>query len=763
MKTKLVNLFILSFLILFSTAPVFPQAPLIERYNVILTAPSDNSRGSMPLGNGDIGTNAWIDKNGDLLFYLSKTDSWDENNRLCKLGLIRVSFRPSFLKKDAPIRTILNIKRAELQAYIGRSDEQLIVKMWIDANNPAVHIEAEAKQNFEMQVTMENIRKTKRMISKTTSSDAYNNYDGKNLYDTYVFPDKFVRDLQNRVAWYHHNESSHYDITMKLQGMEGYKNRMSDPLMNRVFGGLMQGEGFRSSSGIDNILISEKVRNKHRVSILALTSYPSNPEQWKQTIEQMANELRNKNFAQMQQEHLRWWEEYWNRSWIIADGSPEAENVSRAYALQRFIHACGGRGVHPVKFNGSIFTVPDYVLSKKDKETGLQEGDPDFRRWGPGFWLQNTRLIYWSMLQSGDYDLMKPFFDFYFNILEFSKHRTQAYFNHGGAHFPESMYFWGADVNDHYGWTPFEQRTDKTGLNKYTKLEFQGGLEVSALMLHYFIHTQDRTLLREKILPFVKEVLTFYDLHYPKSSGKMMLEPAQALETWWDCTNPMPEVAGLHSVLGLLLGPLANEIDANDQSEWQRMANALPEIPTFDNKGTRQLAPASRFANKQNRELPELYAVFPYQLYGLGKNTDIQVAKNALKNRDPKSNGGWPQDEIFMAYLGEIVDLPGHLNSRALAKDESLTFPGFWGPNFDWTPDQCHSSVIQLAFQAMLMQHNNDKILLTPTWPRNWNVDFKIKAPYNTTLEGQFRNGSLVNLKVSPLERKKDVQVMPAR
>jgi len=32
-----------------------------------------------------------------------------------------------------------------------------------------------------------------------------------------------------------------------------------------------------------------------------------------------------------------------------------------------------------------------------------------------------------------------------------------------------------------------------------------------------------------------------------------VMHPSQALETWWDCTNPMPEIAGLHAVIDRLL------------------------------------------------------------------------------------------------------------------------------------------------------------------------------------------------------------------
>jgi hypothetical protein len=38
---------------------------------VVWDTPSRDSSGSMPLGNGDIGLNVWVEEEGDLLFYLS--------------------------------------------------------------------------------------------------------------------------------------------------------------------------------------------------------------------------------------------------------------------------------------------------------------------------------------------------------------------------------------------------------------------------------------------------------------------------------------------------------------------------------------------------------------------------------------------------------------------------------------------------------------------------------------------------------------------
>ena len=71
---------------------------------LVWESPSRDSSGSMPLGNGEIGLNVWVEEDGDLLFYISKTDAWDESARLSKLGRIRVSLSPNPFVAGAPFR-----------------------------------------------------------------------------------------------------------------------------------------------------------------------------------------------------------------------------------------------------------------------------------------------------------------------------------------------------------------------------------------------------------------------------------------------------------------------------------------------------------------------------------------------------------------------------------------------------------------------------------------------------------------------------------
>lgn len=47
----------------------------------------------------------------------------------------------------------------------------------------------------------------------------------------------------NRIVWFHRNSESIWPETMKLQGLGSFMSRSSDPLLNRTFGGAMQGGG----------------------------------------------------------------------------------------------------------------------------------------------------------------------------------------------------------------------------------------------------------------------------------------------------------------------------------------------------------------------------------------------------------------------------------------------------------------------------------------------------------------------------------------
>jgi hypothetical protein len=834
-------------------------------YNVVWEAPSADCRGSMPLGNGDIGLNVWALADGSLHLLISKTDAWDDNARLVKVGEVVVRFAPGTFAGKFRQELDLQTGSIRLKSEIKNRKSEILV--WVDAHQPVVHVATDLPAVAEIALW----RTNRAELAQLQCSDVLMNRKkaGQKEEAMFVEPDTVLTGQKDRIGWFHHNmKSIGPEITAKIQGMTGYQQ--ADPLLHRTFGAVI-------TAAKGERLDDTQLKSTRGFAITVLTQHPATPAQWLASMDQLVGRAGAPDFAA----HKKWWAEFWGRSWLQAwknthavatagesvvpantlpfcvgadqrggskfkgeirnvrvpthftgnftleaevkpaagdfgrifdkitpggkdgflldahpgnslrlisgttqlnfknvlpagqwahivatadasgwkisiNGKPladttvpvvadEAAYVSQMYALQRFITACAGRGAYPIKFNGSIFTVaPD------------DKNDHDYRRWGPGYWWQNTRLPYFYMCAAGDTEMLKPLFKMYVEeLLPLCKYRTQHYCGHGGAFFPECIYFWGSMFSETYGWMPFEQRTDKLQESRYHKWEWVGGLELCWFLLDYYDHTLDRAFLDQTALPFCREILTFFDQHYPTGAdGKLFMYPAQAVETWWECTNAMPEVAGCLAVTERLL--VLPETPAGERAFWEKLRAKLPPLPLREVEGKQALAPATTFAQKRNIENLELYAVFPFRLIALGK-PNIEWGLEALRHRWDKGAAGWRQDDLFMAYLGLADETRRSLVSRARKHDKKHRFPAFWGPNYDWTPDQDHGGVLLKGVQSLLMQTDGRKIYLLPAWPRDWDCDFRLHAPLQTTITGRIRDGKLAELNVTPPERKADV------
>jgi hypothetical protein len=710
----------------------------------------------MPLGNGDVGVNVWAEPGGDVVLLLSKTDAWDSHARLLKPGRVRLSVSPNPFGAGRPFRQELRLREGEIVISAGdpRADgRRFEMRVWVDAHRPVVRVDVESPEPVAVRARLDLWRTARRELTPEESFGV----DGfaKDLAPV-SFPDRVVDGPPDRVVWYHRNEVSLWPITLDQQGLSEWKRKGRDPLLGRTFGGSLGGEGFRRE-GLGE-LVSSAARTGHRLDLVLHTAVVPTVEGWRAGLEAGVTAAGGGSRERALRRHRDWWEGFWERSWIRlgaaagADGTVEAEcrRVTQAYGLQRFIQAAGGRGAYPIKFNGSIFTVE--VPGKFD---------PDYRRWGGCYWFQNTRLPYWPMLASGDHDLMQPLFRMYREMLPLAKERTEVYMSHGGAFFPETLYFWGAHHNGQMGyqWGPPDDRSVRS-VTPYIRFYWSGGLELTTMMLDYHAATRDGRFLRETLLPLASEIVEFYDVHYPREpSGRLLLVPAQSLETWWECENPLPEVAGLRHVLGRLLELPASETTAARREAWRRLLGILPAIPRRKIAESWVLSPAEAFRTQRNQENPELYAVFPYRLYGVGK-PDLELARRTFEARQFKGNVGWEQDDTQAAFLGLAEEARKRLVDRAGRKDPNSRFPAFWGPNFDWVPDQDHGGNILMTLQTMLLQCEGREIRLFPAWPKEWNAEFKLHAPDRTTVEGSWRDGRLERLNVKPSRRAKDVIVL---
>ncbi len=751
-----------------STCTVFSADP----YSVVWTEAGGDYNASVPLGNGEVGVNAWVDADGNLHFFLSRTDAWDEFGRLIKVGEIEVRFSESPSNSEGNTNSVsdfvqtLSTRGGNLEVTYKKGAIARKIRLWVDSERPVAVTQFESNVPESAVVSARIWRKTARTQNLSECSDVPYKKDVVLSPDTEL---KAGECAENQIGWIHVNgdATAAYDEAERAQGMEDFGR--PNPLAKRISGFLVSADGAQRTvkDGETQIQLSKK--KTQTIEIAVLTIWPTTQDAWVAEARKILTDAQKISVAERFETTKSWWNAFQQRSWIVVSDASNDENsdafvVSRAYALQRYVNACGGRGNFAIKYNGSIFTVP------KENPNEIQEGKispqdvlyADYRRWGPGYWWQNTRLPYYSMNASGDFDLQQPLFRQYAEILPLCKYRVQKYFGHEGAYFPECIYFWGDVFPETYGTTPWNQRGgDPLQSNRYHKWEWVGGLELAFMALNYYEYTQDEAFLKETAIPLADAVTRFFEGHYKTDAetGKLMMYPSQSAETWWDCTNPMPEIAGLRAVLGKLLSLDAPLVDPAMREDWTKLLAKIPELPVWtDPQGVTRLAPAERFEQKHNIENSELYCVFPFRLVSFEKSEKyVQFAKNALEKRWDRGSRGWRQDDLFMTYLGLADDAKKNLTDRARATASTQRFPAFWGPNYDWTPDQCHGGVLLATLQSMILQTDGDKIFLLPALPNGWNVDFKLHAPHETTITGTYRDGKFVELKVEPESRRKDV------
>ena len=708
------------------------DAPVLEQlaaHNVVWDSPSQDMHGSMPIGNGDLAANVWVEPSGDLVFYLSKSDAWDADQELLKLGRVRIRLDKPFVRDGRPFRQELDLARGCIVVESGAGDDKTTVDFWIDANRPVVNVQIRGAEAFTAEVALESWRK-----------------------DTILPPEG------NTIRWYHRNTESIFAETLKNQHLGHAVGKFHDPLLNLTFGGLIAGEGLVSKD--DKTLATATPVKSLNIRIHALTAQTPEAAAWVSQLDTLRAANDKVAATEARPAHEQWWKDFWNRSWIFPEGTEEAKAVGRAYALQRWIQAGAGRGAYPIKFNGSLFAVDGQSYNKTTGQ--WQEQNADWSKWGGPYWFQNTREPYWAMLYAGDYEQMEPLWKMYRDAVPLLKERTKTYFNHDGIFCSETMHPWGLNRQGDFG----KNNKEFYPANPFIRYYWDSGIELSQMMLDRYAHAPSEEFAKTTLVPIADGVVTFYDQHHKRTDdGKVHFSPAASLETWHTAEDPLPVVVGLRTVLTRLL-ELPESLAAPEQREkWSRFLAELPETPMAEENGKKWILPARTFSDRRNSENPELYAVFPYRAYGLGK-PDLETALETWNRRLVKATGGWRQDSIQAALLGLTDEAEGYVVKNATEQSligakppKPSRFPAFWGPNFDGTPDQCQGSVTLIALQRMLMQCDGDTIRLVPAWPKDWNASFKLHAPNNTVVEGRVENGKVTDLKVTPESRRKDVIV----
>lgn len=739
--------------------------------NITWNAPSKNAGESMPCGGGDIGLNVWAE-NGDILFYIARSGTFDENNTLLKLGRVRLHLTPNpFDKGTFKQQLTLQTGDVTLTGTVGKATAQ--VHIWVEVFKPVVHVEITGSEKLTAEATYESWRFADHHSKGKENNQ--NSYKWAPQGDVVTRQDNIGFRNQS-VEFFHQNQvQTVFDVAVQQQGLVAVKAQLYNPLAGLILGGTMQGYDMQPAGTVSGHYLSTpytgwKLRSRipartHSLLVALHTAITTEAKQWQQELQKTLAAAQQHPKA-ARERTVAWWREYWQRSFINIQPGQAATNApewqaGRNYQLMRYMLGCNAFGTSPTKFNGGLFTYDPVLTDSTLKFT------PDFRNWGGGtHTAQNQRLVYWPMLKNGDFELLKPQFSFYLGLLKNAELRSQTYWHHPGACFTEQLENFGLPNPAEYNWkrpTDFDKGLE---YNAWLEYEWDTVLEFCLMMLETERYAgQDATA----YLPFIESCLTFFDEHYQylarqrgakalDGAGHLVLYPGSGAETYKMAYNSTSTIAGLRTVLTRLLALPPTYGTTEQRKKWAAMLGRIPAISFRENQGHPTIAPAKSWERINNTESPQLYPVFPWGLYGIGR-PGLDTARNTyLYDADVqkfRSHVGWKQHNIFAARLG-LTDEAAELTVKKL-QDSGRRFPAFWGPGYDWAPDHNWGGSGMIGLQEMLLQTDGRKIYLLPAWPKNWDVHFKLHAPYQTTIECVVKNGKVQVLEVWPESRRKDV------
>lgn len=690
----------------------------------VWTTQSQNSAGSMPCGGHDVGMNVWVE-NGDILFYVSKSGMLDENNTLLKAGRFRLNIKGQpFSGTDFEQRLCLD----DGAIYI--KGKGISIRLWADVYQPKVFVEMNATHKADATLSYESWRYKDRPVTKAECQQG--SYKWNIPADCTTFADS-IKAAKSSIDFWHTNRSyTVFDYTVSREGLDTIKDELYNPIGGKTFGGSITMPGFKFTGTSTGTYASTDYKAWHysatgiRQATVSIDLY---------TGETTSTALSAKK---SKAQSTKWWHQFWQRSFITAEG--EGAAMARNYELFRYMLGCNAYGEYPTKFNGSLFTFDPVYADPKCPFT------PDFRKWGGGtMTAQNQRLVYWPMLKSGDTDMMKAQFDTYLRMLPNATRRTKFYWNHDGASFSEQIENCGLPNPTEYG---KHKPGDDPGMDRNAWLEYQWDTALEFCSMIMQAHKYSGMDIAE-YEPLIRQTLIFFDEHYQyvakklgvkplNADGKLMLYPSSGCETYKMAYNPSSVIAALKTV--------AEQWIEYKGDSLNNFLSRIPPIPLRTIEGDTCIAPAIVWARIQNIETPQLYPVFPWRVYGMGRE-NLHIARNTYL-KDPHavemhSTKGWKQDNIWAACLG-LTDEAFKLNKEKLT-DGPYRFPAFWDPGYDWAPDCNKGGASMIGLQEMLLQEKPDGgLLLFPAWPKNINAKFRLKATGGRTVEAEIKNGTII-------------------
>ncbi len=704
-----------SVLYLFSCTGKTPLKTL-EEQNLVFNEFSTVWDEAIPLGNGMVGNLVW-QKNGKLRFSLDRADLWD----------LRPIEHIDFTKWK--FQDVYEYWRADKYNEVLEEFDLPNNKLPAPSKIPAGGLEFD----------IESLGTVKSVTLDIETARCVVDWESGARLTTFVHAEK-------PVGWYKfENIDQPVNITLTTpaynkENEEGYtpQSRLDLNQLGYLQGVIVEGDHnitYNQNGWGDFSYQIHTGWEEDKNSLTGCWSVSSVNEGWKKTplaSEIAAGEIVT-GFEQSNNEHVRWWSDYWNRSAIEIPDSV----LEKQYYLEMYKFGSAARADAPPISLQAVWTADHGKLPpwKGDFHHDL-----------------NTQLSYWPSYTGNYLHLEEGYLNWLWKYRTTFKKYTREYFEVDGLNVPGVCTLEGEPMG---GW-----------------IQYSMGQGISAWLGHHFYlhwkYSMDRDFLENRAYPWIKDVAIFFDEMTVRSKdGMRKLCMSSSPEIYHNSREAwFPETTNFD--LALIRWTyekaveLAKELDLEEEAEkWAQTLSEWPELVADSETGL-MFAPGYPY-NESHRHFSHLMGFHPLGLIDISNGeTDAELIQNTLENLAETGTDSW---------TGYSFSWQGNLYARAFNGEKAAEALRIFAEcfclknSFHVNGDQCKAGyskrtyrpftlegnfAFASAIQEMLMQSHTGVVKLFPAVPSAWmDISFSDLRTYGAFLvSAKLQNGSVTQVEI---------------
>jgi len=283
----------------------------ITDYALVWSTPAEDASDSVPMGNGGVAANVWIEENGNLVLLLARHDTHSEASRLLKPGRVRVSFDPP---PNGAFEQKLNLYAGRLEIRWG--DLELEVFAEVDA--PHFRITGRSGSPRTVRASAETWRQGGRRL---TGEELNSSWTMRGAPESIAVRESgdLAFAMEDAAVVAHVGGKSVVPFTLKHQGIEELAELCGDPLADRMFLLLVQGADCTAEEPADLV---KQGATEFEFRIAAPPPFQEhNPVEGAVRAEAVLASVRDAIGVETARERCaQYWEDFWFRSWIFVRG-----------------------------------------------------------------------------------------------------------------------------------------------------------------------------------------------------------------------------------------------------------------------------------------------------------------------------------------------------------------------------------------------------------------------------------------------------------